>query len=118
MSARRSLTDVYSRRAQGNRGGESETIIGKWLKREKVVIATKVGNEMGPQRKGLAQPYTLRVAEDSLKRLQTDYIDLYQSHSGDPATPLDETLEAYARLIREGKSGPSGRPTIPRNGSR
>jgi len=99
--------DVYSHWAPGNRGGESETIIGKWLqrsaKRDKVLIATKVGKEMGPNRKGLSKSYILRAVEDSLQRLQTDYIDLYQSHADDPETPLNETLEAYAQLIREGK---------------
>jgi aryl-alcohol dehydrogenase-like predicted oxidoreductase len=99
--------DTYSRFAPGNRGGESETIIGKWLKRgarrDKVIIATKVGSEMGPQKKGLSKRYILRAVEDSLKRLQTDYIDLYQSHRDDPDTPLDETLEAYARLMEQGK---------------
>ena len=99
--------DVYSRFAPGNRGGESETIIGKWLKhsgrRDKVIIATKVGLEMGPNKKGLSKPYILHAAEDSLRRLQTDYIDLYQSHRDDPDTPLDETLEAFAQLIRQGK---------------
>ena len=99
--------DVYSHWAPGNRGGESETIIGKWLKRggnrSKVVIATKVGNEMGPNRKGLSKSYILRAVEDSLQRLQTDYIDLYQSHTDDPKTPLEETLETYAQLVRQGK---------------
>ena len=99
--------DVYSYWAPGNRGGESETIIGKWLKRSgkrgKVVIATKVGKEMGPNSKGLSKSYILRAVEDSLRRLQTDYIDLYQSHADDPETPLEETLEAYAQLIRQGK---------------
>jgi aryl-alcohol dehydrogenase-like predicted oxidoreductase len=104
--------DVYSRWVPGNKGGESETIIGNWLKRsgnrsggkrEKVVIATKVGLEMGPDRKGLSKAHILRSVEESLKRLQTDYIDLYQSHTEDNATPLEETLEAYAQLIREGK---------------
>ena len=99
--------DVYSQWVQGHNGGESETIIGKWLKRtgkrEKVIIATKVGKEMGPERKGLSKSYILRAVEDSLKRLQTDYIDLYQSHADDPETPLEETFEAYEQLIREGK---------------
>ena len=99
--------DAYSRFAPGNHGGESETIIGKWLKqgdrRAKVVIATKVGLEMGPQKKGLSKNYILRAVEDSLKRLQTDHIDLYQSHRDDPDPPLDETLEAYARLLEQGK---------------
>jgi len=99
--------DVYSRFAPGNRGGESETIIGKWLeqggRRDKVIIATKVGLEMNPGRKGLSKAYILSAAEDSLKRLQTDYIDLYQSHREDPGIPLDETLEAYRQLIEQGK---------------
>jgi aryl-alcohol dehydrogenase-like predicted oxidoreductase len=99
--------DVYSRIAPGNRGGESETIIGKWLKqggrRDKVIIATKVGLEMAPDRKGLSKAYIMRAAEDSLKRLQTDYIDLYQSHRDDPDTPLNETLQAYAQLMEQGK---------------
>jgi aryl-alcohol dehydrogenase-like predicted oxidoreductase len=99
--------DVYSRSALGNRGGESEIIIGKWLKqsgkRDKVIIATKVGLEMGRHRKGLSKAYILRAAEDSLKRLQTDYIDLYQSHRDDPDTSLDETLQAYAQLMEQGK---------------
>ena len=99
--------DSYSRFAPGNRGGESETIIGKWLqqngKRDKVIIATKVGSEMGSNKKGLSKAYIVRAAEDSLKRLQTDRIDLYQSHRDDPDTPLDETLEAYAQLMEQGK---------------
>jgi aryl-alcohol dehydrogenase-like predicted oxidoreductase len=99
--------DVYSRWVPGHSGGESETIIGKWLKRsgkrKRVVIATKVGKEMGPDKKGLSKSYIMRAVEDSLQRLQTDYIDLYQSHADDPETPLEETLEAYAQLINEGK---------------
>jgi aryl-alcohol dehydrogenase-like predicted oxidoreductase len=99
--------DIYSAWVPGNQGGESEAILGKWLKRsgnrEKVLIATKVGKEMGPDRKGLSKPYILRAAEDSLRRLQTDRIDLYQSHADDPETPLEETLEAYGQLIRQGK---------------
>src|SRR5205814_8260377 len=90
--------DAYSRFAPGNRGGESETIIGKWLKqggrRDKVIIATKVGLEMGPHKKGLSKAYILRAVEDSLRRVQTDYIDLYQSHRDDPDTPLEESLPA------------------------
>jgi aryl-alcohol dehydrogenase-like predicted oxidoreductase len=99
--------DIYSTWAPGNQGGESETIIGNWLKqtgkRSKVVIATKVGMEMSPQDKGLSKAYILREVEASLKRLQTDYIDLYQSHRDDPETPLDETLAAYQTLIKQGK---------------
>ena len=99
--------DVYSKWVPGNKGGESETIIGNWLKRgarrQQVIIATKVASEMGPGKKGLSKRYILAAAEDSLQRLQTDYIDLYQSHVDDPDTPLDETLEAYAQLIKQGK---------------
>jgi aryl-alcohol dehydrogenase-like predicted oxidoreductase len=99
--------DIYSSWAPGNKGGESETIIGNWLKqtgkRSKVIIATKLGIEMGPQDKGLSKAYILREVEASLKRLQTDYIDLYQSHKDDPETPLDETLGAYQILIKQGK---------------
>jgi aryl-alcohol dehydrogenase-like predicted oxidoreductase len=99
--------DVYARWAPGNAGGESETVIGKWLQRgvqrDKVVIATKVGMEMGPDKKGLSKAYILYAAEESLKRLRTDYIDLYQSHADDANTPIEETLEAYASLIQQGK---------------
>jgi len=99
--------DIYSTWVPGNQGGESETIIGKWLKRsgdrDKVVIATKVGMEMGPGKKGLSRSYILRAVEDSLRRLQTDYIDLYQSHEDDKDTPLEETLSASAQLIERGK---------------
>ncbi|MCR5860999.1 aldo/keto reductase [Flavobacterium sp. J372] len=99
--------DVYSRWADGNKGGESETIIGSWLKknnnRDKVIIATKVGSDMGGGKKGLSKKYILQAAEDSLKRLQTDYIDLYQTHFDDEDTSIEETLEAYAQLIKEGK---------------
>ena len=99
--------DVYSRWAPGHSGGESETVLGKWIKRsgnrEKVIIATKVGSEMGPGKKGLSKAYIFRAAEDSMQRLQTDYIDLYQSHIDDADTPLEETLGAYAELIKQGK---------------
>ena len=99
--------DIYSKWVPGNKGGESETIIGNWLKRRRnrkdVIVATKVGIEMGPNQKGLSKSYILRAVEDSLQRLQTDYIDLYQSHADDPQTPLEETLEAYAQLIQQGK---------------
>lgn len=99
--------DVYSRWAPGNRGGESEVIIGKWLaksgKRDKVIIATKVGMEMGPGAQGLSPAYIARAVEDSLARLQTDYIDLYQSHRDDPDTPLTDTLAAYGKLREQGK---------------
>lgn len=99
--------DTYSRWVPGNKGGESETIIGKWCKqrgnRGKVVIATKAGMEMAPDKKGLSKAYLLREVEDSLKRLQTGYIDLYQSHTDDTAVPQDETAEAYAQLVKQGK---------------
>lgn len=99
--------DVYSRWAEGNQGGESEIIIGNWLKknnnRDKVIIATKVGSDMGSGKKDLSKKYIIKAAEDSLKRLQTDYIDLYQTHWDDPTTPIEETLEAYDQLIKEGK---------------
>jgi len=99
--------DTYSRWVEGNRGGESETVIGKWLKRSgkrnRVVIATKVGSEMRPGKKGLSKSYILQAAEDSLKRLQTEVIDLYQSHRDDPDTPQEETFEAYAQLLKQGK---------------
>ena len=99
--------DVYSNFIPGNVGGESETIIGKWLaqrgNRDRVVIATKVGMRMGPDMDGLSKAYIFRAVEDSLRRLKTDYIDLYQSHRDDAGTPLEETLDAYAELIRQGK---------------
>jgi aryl-alcohol dehydrogenase-like predicted oxidoreductase len=99
--------DVYSRWHPGNSGGESEAIIGKWLKsrggRDKVVIGTKVGIEMRPGQKGLSSAYVTREVEASLRRLQTDYIDLYMSHRDDPDTPLVETLETFAGLIKAGK---------------
>ncbi len=99
--------DSYSRWVPGHVGGESETIIGNWLartgKRDKVLIATKVGSDMGDAGKGLSKAHILQSAERSLKRLQTDVIDLYQSHIDDAETPLEETLGAYERLIREGK---------------
>jgi aryl-alcohol dehydrogenase-like predicted oxidoreductase len=99
--------DVYSKWVPGNKGGESETIIGKWIKqsgkRDKVLIATKIGVELAPDKKGLSRNYILRGVEDSLRLLQTDNIDLYQSHRDDEHTPLEETLEAYQRLIHGGK---------------
>jgi aryl-alcohol dehydrogenase-like predicted oxidoreductase len=99
--------DVYSNWVPGHHGGESETVIGRWLKhfgkRHDVIIATKVGMEMAQDKKGLRRPYIQRAVEDSLRRLQTDYIDLYQSHVDDPDTPQEETLDAYAALIKQGK---------------
>lgn len=98
--------DVYSRWASGQ-GGESETILGNWMKkrgnRKDLIIATKVGKDMGNGKMGLSKKYILTAVNDSLKRLQTDYIDLYQSHDDDKNTPLEETLDAYQHLIKEGK---------------
>lgn len=99
--------DIYSYWAPGNAGGESETVIGKWFarsgKRERVVLATKCGKRMGPGLKGLSASYIEQAVEASLRRLQTDYIDLYQSHEDDAATPMEETLAAFDRLVRAGK---------------
>jgi aryl-alcohol dehydrogenase-like predicted oxidoreductase len=108
--------DVYSKWVSGNKGGESETIIGRWLKqsgkRAQVVIATKVGAEMGPQQKGLSKTYITKAVEDSLRRLQTDHIDLYLTHFDDLDTPVEETLAAYAELIKAGKIGTIGASNI------
>jgi aryl-alcohol dehydrogenase-like predicted oxidoreductase len=99
--------DVYSVWVPGHRGGESETVIGNWLqsrrRREDIVIATKVGMQMAPDRKGLSAAYITRSVEDSLRRLQTDHIDLYFSHCDDSTVPLEETLGAYQKLIAAGK---------------
>ena len=99
--------DMYSRWVSGHTGGESEIIIGEWMKRsgnrDKIIVATKVGLDMGEGRKGLSKTHILRSAEESLKRLQTDYIDLYQSHTDDAETPFEETLGAYTELIKQGK---------------
>lgn len=99
--------DAYSVWVPGHHGGESETMLGKWLKRgvkrADVVIATKVGMPMAADRKGLSAAYIARAAEDSLRRLQTDYIDLYYSHRDDPDVPMEETLGAYQKLIAQGK---------------
>ena len=99
--------DVYSRWVPGHRGGESEAIIGKWFrqsgKRNRVVLATKVGKPMGDADKGLSKAYIRRAVEASLRRLKTDVIDLYQSHDDDAETPLEETLATFAELIKEGK---------------
>ncbi|GAA4494535.1 aldo/keto reductase [Hymenobacter ginsengisoli] len=99
--------DGYSVWVPGHVGGESETIIGKWLRqrgrRDDVVIATKVGWEVNAENKGLSKAYIMRAVEGSLRRLQTDYIDLYQSHKDDESLPVTEPLEAYAQLIKEGK---------------
>ena len=99
--------DVYSSWVPGHSGGESETIIGKWLrasgKRDRIVLATKVGKPMGPQQKGLQPAYIQAAVEASLRRLQTDHIDLYQSHEDDASTPLEDSLSAFAGLIEAGK---------------
>ncbi len=97
----------YSRWVPGNKGGESETVIGNWMKkrnnREKVVIATKVGSDMGQGYKDISGKHILAAVEDSLRRLQTDYIDLYQTHWDVETVPVEETLEAHAQLVKEGK---------------
>lgn len=99
--------DVYSRWLPGHVGGESETIIGNWLhtrgNRSKIVIATKVGLDMGPGKAGLSRARIFQAVEESLTRLRTDYIDLYQSHRDRPETPLEETLGAFDDLIKAGK---------------
>ena len=99
--------DAYSRWVPGNKGGESETIIGKWMKargnRERVVVITKVGSDMGQGKKDLSAAHIEKAVEDSLKRLRIDAIDLYLSHWPDPATPHEETLGAYQKLIEAGK---------------
>ena len=98
--------DMYSVWAEGHQGGESETIIGKWIAsrggRDKLTIMTKVGMDM-PDGRGLSAAWIKTSVERSLKRLQTDVIDLYQAHKDDEATPLEETLSAFAALIKEGK---------------
>jgi aryl-alcohol dehydrogenase-like predicted oxidoreductase len=99
--------DAYSRWVPGHTGGESEAIIGCWMKerknRSKITIATKVGVDLGPGKAGLSKARIKYAVEASLIRLQTDVIDLYQAHRDDEATPLEETLEAFGALIKEGK---------------
>lgn len=100
--------DAYSRWAPGHQGGESETVIGKWLKanpakRDKLLILTKVGSDMGQGRRDLSARWIAEAVEDSLRRLQVEAIDLYQSHWPDPETPYEETLGAYAKLLEQGK---------------
>jgi len=99
--------DIYSVFVPGNKGGESETVIGKWLqrsgKREQAIIMTKVGMQMAPGKTGLSRKHILASVEDSLRRLQTDYIDVYFAHQDDPETPLGETLSTFAQLIEQGK---------------
>ncbi|MDW6026096.1 aldo/keto reductase [Mesorhizobium sp. BAC0120] len=99
--------DAYSRWVPGNKGGESETIIGNWMKsrknRDRVIVITKVGSDMGQGKKDLSATWIEKESEASLKRLQTDVIDLYLSHWPDPTVPYDETLGAYQKLIEQGK---------------
>lgn len=99
--------DIYSKWVPGHRGGESESIIGRWLKqggrRDKVVIATKVGMELAPDKKGLSASYIAQAVDASLQRLQTDYIDLYQAHLDDAGIDLEETLGAFSDLVKAGK---------------
>lgn len=101
--------DVYSKWFPGHKGGESETVLGKWFsqsgKRKDIILATKVGGAMGEgaDEKGLKKGHIMKAVEDSLKRLQTDYIDLYQTHFDEVETPVEETLEAYASLVKDGK---------------
>ena len=100
--------DVYSRWVPGHQGGESETLIGRWLRadparREQVLLFTKVGMDMGDEHTGLGRLWIERAVEDSLRRLQTDVIDLYQAHRPDPETSYEETLDAFDRLVKTGK---------------
>lgn len=100
--------DIYSNWVEGNRGGESERIIGKWLKtkpRDNVVLATKARGRMwdGADGEGLSRSHLMRACDDSLKRLGTDHIDLYQCHSPDEWVPIEETVEALADLVKAGK---------------
>lgn len=101
--------DSYSAWVPGNKGGESETIIGNWMKergnRSQLVISTKVGDRISADKKGLSKKYILSAAEASLKRLQIGHIDLYQTHKDDPSTPIEETLQAYQQLMDDGKIG-------------
>jgi len=99
--------DVYSYWHPGNAGGESETILGEWMRsrgcRDRMTLITKVGMPMAPDRKGLSAAWIARAVEDSLRRLQTDHIDVYLSHKPDPDVPHEETLSAYQKLIQAGK---------------
>jgi aryl-alcohol dehydrogenase-like predicted oxidoreductase len=99
--------DVYSRWAEGHAGGESEMVLGKWFarsgRRNEVVLASKLGFDMGDGKKGLSRKYIVEAVEASLGRLQTDYIDLYQAHTDDTDTPLEETLAAFDSLVKQGK---------------
>ncbi len=101
--------DVYSQWVEGNPGGVSEEIIGRWLKshgkRHEIVLATKVRGAMwaGPNGEGLSRSHIIQACEDSLRRLQTDYIDLYQTHWYDAETPIEETMAALDTLVQQGK---------------
>jgi aryl-alcohol dehydrogenase-like predicted oxidoreductase len=99
--------DVYSRWVPGNSGGESEEILGQWMKdrgnRANIIVATKLGSPMGEGKQGLSRRYMMEAVEESLRRLQTDYIDLYQAHRDDQDTPLDETMAAFDELVKQGK---------------
>jgi aryl-alcohol dehydrogenase-like predicted oxidoreductase len=99
--------DSYARWAPGNSGGESESIVGEWMAsrglRKRMIVITKVGSEMGPGMKGLSAAYIARAVDASLRRLRTDYIDVYLSHWPDPSVPYEETLGAYQSLLAGGK---------------
>ena len=99
--------DVYSVWVRGHQGGESETVIGNWLKRRgrrnDVIIATKLGSQMGSGDRGLSRAWIMKEVDASLRRLQTDTIDLYQAHRDDPDTPQEETAQAFADLVKQGK---------------
>lgn len=111
--------DVYSNWYKGNVGGESERIIGKWMKsrknRDRVIIATKVGHKMSESEFGLKKGYILQAVEKSLERLQTDYIDLYQTHKDDAETEVEETLQAYATIVQQGKVRVIGASNLSQN---
>ncbi len=101
--------DVYSTWVPGHAGGESEAVLGRWMSerknRDRVIIATKLGSRMNndPQRQGLSRQYILKAVEDSLRRLQTDYIDIYKAHRDDANTPLEETMATFNELVQQGK---------------
>ncbi|OHV07574.1 aldo/keto reductase [Kushneria phosphatilytica] len=99
--------DFYSRWAEGHSGGESEAVLGRYFRqrgnRDRIMLTSKVGMDLGDGKKGLGKERIMHAIEQSLQRLQTDYLDLYLSHRDDPDTPLEETLDAYMRLIEQGK---------------
>lgn len=109
--------DSYSRWAPGNQGGESETILGRWMKfrgnRGSIILATKVGSAMGDGKRDISRAYIMQAVEGSLRRLQTDYIDLYQTHWDVETTPVEETLEAYHQLVKAGKVRYIGASNVP-----